>query len=221
MRLSLIAIAALAVVLPCALPVVTQAAEPDFVGARVGTLGAGAEFGVKFTDHVTVRAIANGFNYNYDTTTDDIHYDGKLKLGSVGAQIDYRFSANGPLYATAGLYANANKIRAHARPTQDTQVGGVTFTPDQIGTLTSDAKFKGAAPYLGIGARWPVGVFEINLEAGAYFQGKPRVTLTSDGTYADNATYKDALERERLSLQQDVDDFSTYPVVSLGLRYKF
>ena len=217
MRLSSIALAAAVALSPCAV----SAAEPDFVGARVGTLGVGAEFGLKLNDHVTVRAIANGFNYNYHTTTDDIHYDGKLKLGSVGAQVDYRFSANGPFYATAGLYANANKIGAKARPTQDTQVGGVTFTPDQIGTLTSEAKFKGSAPYLGIGARWPIGAMEINLEAGAYFQGKPRVTLTSDGTYANNSTYQDALARERVSLQHDADDLSTYPAVSLGLRYKF
>ena len=217
MRFSLIAIAAAAALIPCA----AVASEPDFAGVRVSTLGVGAEFGLKLSDHVTVRAIANGLNYNYKTTSDDIQYNGKLKLGSVGAQVDYRFSANGPFYATAGLYANANKIRAQARPTQDTQVGGVTFTPTQIGTLTSDAKFQGSAPYLGIGARWPIGAMEINLEAGAYFQGKPRVTLVSDGTYADNATYKDALERERLSLQHDVNDLSTYPVLSLGLRYKF
>lgn len=217
MRFSLIAIAAAAVMLPA----VAVAAEPDFAGVRVSTLGVGAEFGVKLNDHFTVRALANGYNYNYDTTTDDIHYDGKLKLGSFGAQVDYRFIADSPLYVTAGLYANDNKVRAHARPTQDTRVGGVVFTPTQIGTLTTDAKFKDTAPYLGIGARWPVGVVEINLEAGAYFQGKPKVTLTSDGTYADNSTYQDALERERQSLQKDADDFSTYPVVALGLRYKF
>jgi len=217
MRLSLIVIAAAAAFIPA----IASAAEPDFAGVRVSTLGVGAEFGLKLNDHITVRALANGYNYNYDTTTDDIHYDGKLNLGSFGAQVDYRFIADSPLYVTAGLYANNNKIRAHARPTQDTDVGGVTFTPAEIGTLTSDAKFKDTAPYLGIGARWPIGAVDINLEAGAYFQGKPRVTLTSDGTLADNQTYKDAQERERQNLQNDVDDFSTYPVVALGLRYKF
>ncbi len=222
MRPSLIAPAFLTALAAAALlPVTASAVEPDFAGVRASTLGLGAEFGLKLNDHVTVRALANSYNYNYDTTSDDIHYDGKLKLGSFGAQVDYRFVADGPLYVTAGLYANDNNIRAHARPTQDTDVGGVTFTPTQIGTLTSDAKFKDTAPYLGIGARWPVGVVEINLEAGAYFQGKPKVTLTSDGTYANNSTYQEALERERQNLQNDVDDFSTYPVVALGLRYKF
>jgi hypothetical protein len=198
-----------------------EAADHVFAGARVSTLGVGGEFGVDLTSHWTVRALVNGYDWNYNTTSDDIRYDGKLKLASWGGQIDYRFVADGPLYVTAGLYSNDNKIHATARPTSTTDIGGIPFTPEQIGTLTARGKFSDTAPYLGLGARWPIGPMQINLEAGAYFQGKSRVTLTSDGTYADNPTYQDALEQERKDLQGDMDDFKTYPVVALGLRYTF
>jgi len=198
-----------------------QAADGAFVGAKVSTLGVGGEFGVNLNSHWTVRALINGYDWRYNTTSDDIHYDGKLNLSSWGGQVDYHFFANGPLYVTAGYYKNGNKINATARPTQDTEIGGMVFTPQQIGTLTARGRFKDSAPYLGVGATWPVGHMAINLEAGAYFQGRSHVTLTSDGTYAGNPTYQNALETERQDLQKDVDDFRTYPVVNLGLRYVF
>ncbi|MCR6661467.1 MAG: hypothetical protein NVV72_19900 [Asticcacaulis sp.] len=202
-------------------PVSAQAVEPDFIGARAGTLGYGAEFGVKLSPHFTLRAIANGANFGYDDTSDDIRYDGDLKLASYGAQLDYRFSETGPLYLTAGVYKNDNKVVATGRANGTVIVGGVPLTDAQVGTLNGRATFDDTVPYLGIGARWPVGVMEINLEAGAYFQGRPRVTLTSDSVYADTPEVQTALETERQSLEDDIRDFKTYPVVELGLRYKF
>jgi len=198
-----------------------QAAEGVFAGARVSTLGVGGEFGVDLNSHWTARALVNGYDWDYKTTNDDIRYNGKLNLASWGGQIDYRFVADGPLYVTAGLYSNDNKIHATARPTSTTDIGGVPFTPEQIGTLTARGKFSDTAPYLGIGARWPIGPMQISLEAGAYFQGRAHVALTSDGTYAGDPAYQAALEKERRDLQNDVDDYKTYPVVALGLRYGF
>ncbi len=202
-------------------PVSAQAVEPDFVGVRAGTLGYGAEFGVKLSPHFTVRAIANGANFGYDDTSDNIRYDGDLKLASYGAQLDYRFSEKGPLYVTAGVYKNNNKVVATGRANGTVTVGGVPLTDAQVGTLNGRATFDDTVPYLGIGARWPVGVVEINLEAGAYFQGRPRVTLTSNSIYANLPEVQAALENERLDLEDDIKDFKTYPVVELGLRYKF
>lgn len=198
-----------------------QAADGAFVGARVSTLGLGGEFGVNLNPHWTVRGLINGYNWDYNTTSDNIRYDGKLKLASWGGQIDYHFVADGPLYVTAGLYSNGNKIHATATPTQNTEIGGVYYTPQQIGTLTAHGKFNSTAPYLGLGATWPVGRLAINLEAGAYFQGKANVSLTSDGAYAGNPVYQQSLEQERQDLQKDVNDFKTYPVVALGVRYVF
>ena len=203
------------------LPVSAQAVEPDFVGVRAGTLGLGAEFGLKLSPHFTVRAIANGANVGYDDTSDNIRYDGDLKLASYGAQLDYRFSETGPLYLSAGLYKNNNKIVATGRANGAVTVGGVTLTEAQVGTLNGRATFDDTVPYLGIGARWPIGKVEINLEAGAYFQGKSRVTLTSDSIYADLPAVQAALESERQDLQDDIDDYKTWPVVELGLRYRF
>ena len=202
-------------------PAAAHAVEADFVGVRAGTLGGGVEFGLKLSPHFTARAIAHGANFGYDDTSDNIRYDGDLKLASYGAQLDYRFSETGPIYVTAGVYKNDNKVVATGRANGTVTVGGVALTEAQVGVLNGRATFDETVPYLGIGARWPVGVVEINLEAGAYFQGRPRVTLTSDSIYANLPEVQTALEAERRDLEDDIKDFKTYPVVELGLRYKF
>ena len=213
----LIAAAVTALILPAA-----AHAQNVEVGVRASTLGAGLEVGGKLNSHLRLRGLINGWDVNHDNTTDNIHYDGKLKLASAGAQLDYYPSENGGFYVTAGLYGNSNKVRETATPTNNTRIGSVTYTPAEIGTLSAHGRFKHTAPYLGLG--WDfgsTGPVYVNLEAGAYFQGHPHVTLTSNGSLAGNPAYQDQLEQERQKLEHDIDDAKTWPVVSLGVRYQF
>ncbi|MBW8880646.1 MAG: hypothetical protein JF615_04235 [Asticcacaulis sp.] len=198
-----------------------QAAEDPEVAVRASTLGLGITAGVKVLPHVRVRGLANGLNINYDDTVDDIHYDGKFKLGSVGLQADFFPLDEGPFYLTAGIYSNQNKIHATATPTGNTDIGGTTYTPAEIGTITAHAKYNSTAPYLGLGVEFSVYPALINLEAGAYFQGEPDVTLTSNGTMASNPAYQASLDRERQDLQDSLDNTKTWPVVSIGVGFRF
>lgn len=215
----------LKILLPATLAVLVLPAAAHATGGEVGvrasTLGLGVYAGARLGDHLSLRAIANGYDRDYHHTSDDIRYAGKMKLGSAGLQLDYRPAADGSFYLTAGLYANGNKVRETATPTSNARVGGISYTPAQIGTLTGRARFQSAAPYLGLGWNFPVGPVAVNLEAGAYFQGKARVTLTSDGTYAADPSYQAALEQERLSLRHDLNKLSTWPVAALGVSYRF
>jgi hypothetical protein len=45
--------------------------------------------------------------------------------------------------------------------------------------------------------------------------------LTSNGTYASDPTYQQALEQERQNLKNDLDDLKTWPVVAFGVGYHF
>jgi hypothetical protein len=161
----------------------------------------------------------HSFNYGYDDTLDGIKYEGDLKLSSFGVQGDLKVFPG--VYLTAGLYSNKNKIELSGTPTGNTQIGDVTYTPAQIGTLSSRARFKSSVPYLGVGFRQGVGPVELNFEVGAYMQGAAKVTLTSNGTLASNSAYQAELEKERTRQEADLGDFKTYPAVSLGLRFKF
>ena len=213
------AVSALALAAAC--PLAAHAADGPFIGARISTLGAGVEVGDNLSPYWDVRLLANGFDYSANRTVDDIRYDGKLKMGSFGVQADWHPIANGPLYLTAGLYANNNKINADANPTTTTTIGILPFTPTEIGTLTGRAKYNSTAPYLGIGGRWGAGPVDFTLEAGAYFQGKANVTLTNNGIFASDPTFQAQLAVEQQNLQHNLNDFSTYPVVALGIGYHF
>ena len=203
------------------IPFVSHAADGPFVGARISTLGAGVEVGDTISPYWDVRLLANGFNYDANRTVDAIRYAGKLKMGSFGVQADWHPIAHGPLYLTAGLYANGNKIDANANPTTTTTIGILPFTPAEIGTINGHAKYNSTAPYLGIGGRWGAGPVDFTLEAGAYFQGKATVTLTNNGIFASDPTFQAQLETERQNLQHNLNDFSTFPVVALGVGYRF
>lgn len=216
MRIALFTATSLAILLP-----LSAHAEPEYVGVRASTLGLGLEYAHKFTPHISGRAVVNTYNYDDDFESDNIQYNGELELGSFGGQVDFRFTEDSPFFVTAGLYKNNNEIKATADPAQQTDIGGIPFTPEQIGVLTAKADFKDTAPYLGLGWRWAAGHVGFSLETGAYFQGSPKVSLTSNGTMASDPTYQQALEIERRDLEDELKDFKTYPVVSFGVGYKF
>lgn len=219
MRIYYLAAAAALVIFPLA--TAAQAAEDPEIGARASTLGVGVWAGVKVAPHIRLRGIVNGLNVSYDDNVDDVDYKGDLKLGSAGLQADFFPLDEGPLYLTAGLYANGNKIGATATPSSNTNIGGTTYTPSEIGTLDMKAKYKSSAPYLGVGAEWSLYPAVINLEAGAYFQGQPDVTLTSNGTLASNPAYQSSLEQERKNTEDDLKGTGTWPVVSIGVGFRF
>jgi hypothetical protein len=212
-------LAAFAAVL--AAPSGAQALELDYVGARAGTLGLGAEVGVTVLPGVNVRGIVNGFDYSFDEELDGIAYDGDLELGSFGLTLDVQPWPTAPVYASLGVFSNDNKISATGTPTGPTQIGNTTYTPAQIGTLRSDFTFEDTAPYAGLGLRFGFLKAEFNIEAGAYFQGSPQTTLTATGLLATDPTFQTDLAREQANVADDLENFEVYPVVNAGLRWKF
>lgn len=216
MKLRLIAAAATAAFV---LPAAANAFELDYIGARAGTLGVGGEIAFEVNPFLTVRGVAQGGTFSYDDTVDGIEYDGDLKLGSYGIHADFKIIPS--LYATVGVYANNNKLDLTARPTGPTEIGGMVYTPQQIGTLTQKTTFEKTVPYLGLGWRTGIGPAEFNLEAGAYMQGAPKVSLTADGSISGNPAFQDDLDREAAEIEDDLKDFKVYPAISAALRFKF
>ncbi len=202
-------------------PLAAHAADGPFIDARISTLGAGVDVGASVSPYWDIRLLANGFDYTANRSVDQITYDGKLKMASFGVQADWHPIANGPLYLTGGLYANGNKIDAAATPSGTVTIGNLPFTSAEVGTLSAHGKYGGTAPYLGLGGRWGTGPVDFTLEAGAYFQGKANVSLTNNGAFASDPTFQAQLAIEQQKLQRNLNDFSTYPVVALGVGYHF
>jgi hypothetical protein len=201
-------------------PAFAMAMEPAWVGARVGTNGLGAEVGVRIIPTIVVRGVVQGYDLDYDRTISGIAYKGKLSLGSIGAQIDFRPPLL-PFYATAGVYSNNNKYNFAATPSGSVNVGNATYQGAQVGTLTSKANFEDIAYYGGLGVRMGLGPVEAALEAGLNYQGEPNVNFTASGPIATNAAFQADLARESRKIVNELDNAKYLPMITLTTRWKF
>jgi hypothetical protein len=201
-------------------PATAMAMEPAWVGVRAGTGGVGAEIGVRIVPTIALRGIAQGYDFDYDQTISGIAYTGKMELGSIGAQVDFRPPII-PFYATAGVFANNNKLDFIATPTGTINVGSTTYQGSQVGTLTSKATFEDVAYYGGLGLRFGLGPIEAALEGGIYYQGSPDVVFTASGPLATNPAFQADLEREKAKIVDKLDEAKYWPMVTLQARWKF
>jgi hypothetical protein len=62
----------------------------------------------------------------------------------------------------------------------------------------------------------------VSLDAGVVFQGSLDVALTSTGgSLSGDPDLQAALAAEEAQLEDDIDEFDLYPVLALGVGYRF
>lgn len=222
MKSALRGMAALAVVATAA-PALAQDAGSRFTAAlSAGTLGIGPEVGYRASDMFGARVNATFLGFGADFDSDDITYDGKLKLKSYGFMADL-YPMGGHFRVSAGARINKNRVRVSATPTTSVEVGETTYTPTQIGTLRGRAEVKDFAPALTLG--WSgsnQSGFMFGFDAGVLFQGRVRIReFTSSGTLGSNTRFRADLDEERRELQDDIDDYKVYPIAQFTVGWRF
>jgi hypothetical protein len=197
----------------------------DFgVSLRAGTLGAGIELSKLLVSHVGIRVGANYFALDKDSlTAKDVNYDAHLKMQSFSALLDLFPSPRGSFHLSAGVITDPLKITGSGNPQGGTfEINHHTYTANQVGTLTAEAKFKSALPYVGLGFGTPAskhGHVSFVFDLGAAI-GKPTVSLTSTGA-ATNPTLQSDLTQQTQTTQTSANKLKAYPVLALGLMFKF
>lgn len=194
------------------------------VAAKASSLGLGAELTAGITQTINGRIGFNAFEYDYDGTEGDVEYEFTLNLFSVSALLDWHPFDSG-FRITGGALYNGNDVDAEGKPTNGSyKIGDETYTAEDVGTLTANFDVDDVAPYIGIGwgnavskdKRWSF-VFDL----GVIYQGSPEVTLSANGTLANDPTFSAELEKERRELEDDLDSYKYYPVIAFGVSYKF
>jgi hypothetical protein len=197
-------------------------AEGIALGAKVGTTGLGLEATLGMTETLNLRGGVYGFKYGYDFEEDGIDYNGDLDLKSAAALLDWHPGGRG-FRVSAGVFGNGNELKGRAQA--DNLEIGTDFYDARI---NANIDWNDFAPYLGIGYGNAVkgGRLSFALDAGVMFTGSPDVQL--DGTLAGGGAQQGVQERfeedlrlEEQSLKDDLSDFKYYPVVSLGVTYRF
>ena len=193
------------------------AAESFAVGAKAGTTGLGIEATWRLTDSVNLRGGYYAFDYDTDLEEEGVEYDGDLGLSNAALFADWH-PFGGSFRLSAGGVQTGNEFKGAAEGSLD--VGDGTYD----GRLDAEVSWSGLAPYLGLGFGNAVqgGRWSFSFDLGVMFTGSPTVRL--DGAVDDpllQAQFDEDLERERANLDDELSDAKYYPVVSLGIAYRF
>ncbi len=205
--------------------VMVAISAPAFAGTdveiHVGTLGYGLGLGFQATDTVVARVGFNQYDKNFSTTSGSLNYDGKLKLSSFDALLDWHLFG-GSTHLTAGIMSNGNKFTMTATPTAGSYtINGQAFSAAQVGTLNGEVTFNKTAPYLGFGwnSQPKNKGFSFKSDFGIMFQGSPKATLTYTGTQTAAISNQVAVEQENLNSK--LNSYKNYPVISFAIGYAF
>lgn len=192
-----------------------------WVGAKVGTLGAGVELAWRPLPWFDVRGGFSQFTFDDTGSQAGVNYDSELKLENAYATANFRFPLS-PMRFTAGLFTNGNELELVSQEATAIEIGGTVYPAAAVGTIESVTSFDGTAPYAGVGFDFDLfGKVGLNLDLGVLWQGDPDVTLTNDGILANDPTFQAELEEERQELVAEVEDYKAWPVLTLGFTYKF
>ncbi len=198
-------------------------ARSNSLGLKISTLGAGLEAERTFSDSISGRIGVNYFTYNYVATINSTAYNFDLNLMTVSALVDWR-PFKGSFRISGGVMYNDNHLDANAKSASNYSVGNAVYNNDQVGNLAGKIEFNSIIPYLGLGWNPSFGKdkrFSLLIDLGVVYQGTPEVTLSADGTNENNLTFQNDLQQEEDDLQSQLDGYEYYPVVGIGLSYRF
>ena len=199
--------------------------EPGSVtaGVKAGTLGIGAEIGYRANPIFGARIDGEGFSYDDNNLhAGRTNYNANLHLESYGALADvYPFGAS--FRVTGGLRLNENAITGHS---VSESVGGATVPTSALATANAKITFDKTSPYVGFG--WGGTItpgLNFTSDFGVMFHGNPKASLTATSTgvapAASVASAAAEIASDQTSLQRDVNGYKYFPVIEIGLSYKF
>lgn len=200
----------------------------DFgVYGTAGTVGLGGGVAGSFNSHLGARLGYTSFDYKVrDLERSDLSFDGTADLGGLQALLDW-YPLGGGFRISAGAMENA-KFSGTARPLSNTYTfDGVTYSSQDIVQARGTAEFDSIAPYLGVGFGRTLsrdGKFAFTADVGVAFTGTADVQLNVICAAAATALctqIQSDVIAEQAELQDDADDIKYWPVLSVGLSYRF
>lgn len=199
------------------------------VAGDIGTTGVGFHASFPLRPNLNLRLGLGYLGYSYSGSTSDMDYDLKLNANTYDALLDWYPKKDSAFRLTTGLAYNGNKIDVHGRPNAagNFTVGGNTYDAASVGNVNGKVNFNKVAPYLGIGWGRPSKEdkgWSFSADVGVLLQGSPKTTLNSSGCTASTAVcnqFANDVARENAALQDEVNKFKVYPVLRVGISYKF
>ncbi len=189
--------------------------------AKAGTLGFGADINRSIVPRVmNLRVGASFFSYSADISEDEIDYRAKLKLGAVPIAVDV-FPFKNWFRLGGGIQINLNEVTATTASNGTVTIGDHQYNIQDFGQLEGKVKFNRVAPYFGIGFNNPIkrkGRLGFFADLGFMYHGTPTATLTPSRLVPG---LQEDIARETQEINDDLKDYPIYPVIQLGISYRF
>ena len=210
------------------------------VGVKIGVAGIGFDVATPLAQRFNLRAGASFFQYSGSYNVDGTNISGEAKLRSTNLSVDW-FPFNNRFRISPGVILyNGNNLNATANVP-----GGQTFDlNDQTYTSSPSDPIHGSAsltfgnrtaPSITIGAgnmipRHGDSHWSLPFEIGMEYIKDPMLTLALAGSACQqgvcqnvgtNPQFQANLQAENTDLNNDIHDLRFYPILSLGLAYKF
>lgn len=221
-----------ALCLPLATPAAAQTVRGAALDLSGGTTGIAGHAQVALHDRLALRLGYNWLDFDADDEEyDGIVYDGDLEFSGFGGFADLHPFANG-FTLTGGVFVGDKSVLLEGTPQAAVEIGDETFAPDQVGVLTGEADFDDAAGFVGLGwdgSLYKEGMVSLIVRGGVMIAGEPGVTLNASvlddpsvTLPADEAArLAAALNDEARRLEDDIDDYAYWPVLTIGLGVGF
>ncbi len=186
-----------------------------------GTLGAGLEATIGASDYLGFRLGANMMSAGPSLERDEGTITTDLDWRSYSGLVDIHPFAGG-FRISGGALMNKNKFKLKADLTKSVTLNDQDYTLDD---LSGQVTFSEMAPYAGIGYGNAVGAdgrWHFSCDFGVMFQGEPKVSAQATASDSRLQPYVDeALAREVADIQDDANAFKYYPVISVGISFRF
>jgi len=190
----------------------------------VGTQGLGLDLARSLSSRLSARV---GFGiptrFKFDESASSTDYDCTADLGALQTLLDvYPFKRG--FRVTVGALGTRHGFDIEAKPADSYQIGGVTYPGDQVGTLSGQASVRRLIPYFGLG--WGNAFakekrISVAFDVGVAPQGTPSVTLSASGPLAADPAFQEDLLREAADVQDRLDSWRIFPVVSFTISRRF
>ncbi len=210
------------------------------LGVKLSSLGAGTEATMHFFSRSNLRTGFNYFIYDHDLSDGGVGYRGKLNLCSAQVTYDwYPFRRSFHLSPTVLIY-NATHVSADlsvpAGTTFSITKGTYKSDPSDPISGTASLKFPKVAPgfLIGWGNLISHGRHRVSFpfELGFVFEGTPHVSLNLNGSGCDpggrgcsslssDPTATRNIRSEQAKLAREVTFLRFYPIISIGVGYRF
>lgn len=202
-----------------ALPAITEAG----IGAavKVGTLGMGAEVTAPIVPELlNVRVGYNGMEWNHSLEGDNEGIEGTLDLETIPLLLDLHPLRN-DFRLTGGAVINNNSVSLSADESGYITVDDYTFA---VTSLDGSITFEDMGWYAGLGFGNAAGAGRINFafDLGVMFHGEPQAEASARASDPNiQSALNRALNNEMMEVEEDLKDFTVYPVLSFGVSVRF